>query len=79
MLTQAVPAAVQLYRERAATKLQMDRARQGLPPLPVEMYSPPIRVQGGIDRQTLLIGAGAAAALALGVVMFLRPRGRRRA
>lgn len=74
MLQTAVPAALQLYRERAATKMQMQRAAQGLPPLPVEMYSPPIRVQGGVDRPTLmLLGAGVAGVL--GLVWFM---GRRR-
>lgn len=76
LLSTAVPAALQLYRERAATKMQMQRAAQGLPPLPVEMYSPPIRVQGGIDKQTLLLGLAGVGALVLGG-MYLMRGGRR--
>lgn len=78
MLQTAVPAAMQLYSQRAATKMQMERARAGLPPLPVEMYSPPIRVQGGLDRQTLML-AGLGAAGVLGMLALLAMRRPRRA
>lgn len=81
VLKSAIPAAMQLYREQRAIKLQMKRAELGLPPLPVEDYTPPVRVEGSIDKRTMLLGVGAAVAIALGL-MFMgkgaRRSGRRR-
>lgn len=74
MLQQAVPAAMQLYRERQATKMQMERARAGLPPLPVEFYSPPVRVEAGVDKRTMLLLAGIGAAGVLGFLLMGRRR-----
>lgn len=76
-LGQAVPALVQLYREREATKLQMERAKQGLPALPLEQYSPAIRVEGGLDKRTLLVGLATVAGVVLGAAYLLRGRRRR--
>lgn len=77
LLQTAVPAAMQLYRERQATKLQMDRARQGLPPLPIEFYSPPVRVEAGVDPRTqTLVLAGLGVAAGLGLVLLLGKRRR---
>lgn len=78
ILSQAVPAALQLYRERQATKLQMDRARQGLPPLALEFYSPPVRVEAGVDKNTKLLIAGVGAAALLGGLLIFTGRRRRR-
>lgn len=74
ILQQAVPAALQLYRERQAAKLQIKRAEQGLPPLPVEYYSPPVRVQGSIDQKTMLLAGGAIAAIVAAILLTGRRR-----
>lgn len=76
IVQQVVPAALQLYRESQATKLQMKRAEQGLPPLPLDYYSPPVRVEASVDRSTQMILAGLGIAGALGL-LFLLSRGRR--
>lgn len=77
-LTAAIPALSQAYQQKKLFNLQMQRAQQGLPPLEVEQYTPPMRVQAGVDTGTQrLIGWGIAGALGLGA-LFLLSRGRRR-
>ena len=78
VLKTAIPAAMQLYREQQAIKLQMKRAELGLPPLPIEDYSPPVRVEGSVDKRTMLLTIGAAVAVGLGL-MFMGKGRRRRA
>lgn len=72
-----IPLALQTYRERQNIRAQTERARQGLPPLRTDQYSPPIRVQTevGADprmRNMLMIGGGIALVVLIGAMALRR-------
>ena len=68
-ITALLPGLLQAYQQRKVIKAQTARMEQGLPPLPVEEYIPPVRVQAGIDPKTIaMIGIP----LALAVLLLMR-------
>lgn len=71
---------VQGYGQYQATKLQIARAKQGLPPIDLTQYSaPPVRVAttvapgAGTNRTLLLVGGMGLAGIAL-LMLMRRPR-----
>lgn len=71
-IQQTLPALLQAYRENVIFRTQMKRAEKGLAPLAVEEYSPPVRVQAGIDPKTLLLIGGGIAAVVVTLLVLKR-------
>lgn len=75
-LTRILPALAATYQQRQLMQVQIDRARQGLPPLDPSLYAPAVRVGLTGDSQRMLwVGLGLAA---VAVAFVLWQQGRRR-
>ena len=65
-LSRLLPVLATTYQQRQLLQVQVERARQGLPPLDPSMYSPAVRVGLTGDANVLLwAGVGLAAFLGL--------------
>ena len=72
-LARLLPVLASTYQQKQLLSVQVERARNGLPPLDVSQYAPGVNV--GVDDKTRsLIMWGGAAALALLAFMAMRRR-----
>lgn len=71
-LVDAIPMIANAYTQRQQIKLQLERAKQGLPALDLEQYSPPVQVRVGMTDTSTYLMLGGAALLAF---LLLRKKG----
>lgn len=72
-LARLLPILATTYQQKQLLEVQMQRARQGQPPLDVSMYAPSVRVGLSEDTKNMLLIGGAVVA-AIVVAMMLNKR-----
>lgn len=64
-LLRSLPIITTTVQQQQVLQLQIDRAKQGLPPLPVDQLGNPVAAPSGITPGVLLLGLGVGAFLLL--------------
>ncbi len=76
-IMKVVSAALPVYQQQQVMKMQLQRASQGLPPLPAKSIAPPgVPVSVGIDDKLLLLGGGLLGLVGLGIFLKSKRHGR---
>ncbi len=73
-LARLLPVLASTYQQKQLLEVQVDRARQGLPPLDATQYAGGVQVGLSPDVQKLLMWGGIAALAILGFAVFQRRR-----